>query len=130
MALDAICSSSSRPLFAGRPLRELMISEIRIAAGAPSTEAMMKCAVGIRDDGTEDGGVEYQHRPRDAGHAARHHNEYSLRVSRSRYGRIISGDSTMPRKMLAAVESPTAPPTPIVFSSAQPKARTIGGRMR
>src|SRR5437588_193109 len=39
-----------------------------------------------------------------------------------------SGASTMPRKMLAAVESPTAPPTPRVFSSATAKPRTIGGR--
>jgi hypothetical protein len=41
-----------------------------------------------------------------------------------------SGDSTMPRKMLAAVDRPTAPPTPIVRSSSQEKPRTIGGRMR
>jgi hypothetical protein len=41
-----------------------------------------------------------------------------------------SGDSTMPRKMLAAVERPTAPPMPSVRSSAQEKPRTIGGRIR
>ena len=40
-----------------------------------------------------------------------------------------SGASTWPTKMLAAVESPTAPPTPSVRSSAQEKPRTIGGRM-
>ncbi len=41
-----------------------------------------------------------------------------------------SGDSTMPRKILAAVDSPTAPPTPSVRSSAHEKPRTIGCRMR
>ena len=40
-----------------------------------------------------------------------------------------SGASTMPRKMLAAVESPTAPPTPMRRSSTKAKPRTIGGRM-
>ena len=41
-----------------------------------------------------------------------------------------SGASTMPRKMLAAADSPTAPPTPSVRSSSQEKPRTIGGRIR
>ena len=41
-----------------------------------------------------------------------------------------SGASTMPRKMLAAVDSPTAPPTLSVRSSNHEKPRTIGGRMR
>ena len=41
-----------------------------------------------------------------------------------------SGASTMPTKMLAAAESPTAPPTPIVFSSTTEIARTISGSTR
>ena len=40
-----------------------------------------------------------------------------------------NGASTMPRKMLAAVDSPTAPPTPSVRSSSQAMPRTIGGRI-
>ena len=36
----------------------------------------------------------------------------------------------MPRKMFAAVDSPTAPPTLSVRSSSHEKPRTIGGRMR
>lgn len=54
----------------------------------------------------------------------------SLRVICARYGRTNSGASTMPRKMLAAVESPTAPPTPSVRSSSQAMPRTIGGSTR
>ena len=41
-----------------------------------------------------------------------------------------SGASTMPRKIFAAVDSPTAPPTLSVRSSSQEKPCTIGGRMR
>ena len=41
-----------------------------------------------------------------------------------------SGASTWPTKILAAVDSPTAPPTSSVFSSAQENPRTIGGMMR
>ena len=41
-----------------------------------------------------------------------------------------SGDSTMPRKILAAVESPTAPPTPMLRSRMKEKPRTTGGNMR
>ncbi len=40
-----------------------------------------------------------------------------------------SGASTWPTKILAAVDSPTAPPTSSVFSSAREKPRTIGGMM-
>jgi hypothetical protein len=54
----------------------------------------------------------------------------SLRVRLARYGRMNSGASTMPRKILAAVESPTAPPTLSVRSSSQEKPCTSGGRMR
>jgi len=39
------------------------------------------------------------------------------------------GASTWPTKMLAAVESPTAPPTSSARSSAREKPRTIGGMM-
>ena len=41
-----------------------------------------------------------------------------------------SGASTWPTKIFAAVDSPTAPPTSSVFSSAQENPRTIGGMMR
>jgi hypothetical protein len=54
----------------------------------------------------------------------------SLRVRLARYGRMKSGASTIPRKILAAVESPTAPPILRVRSSSHEKPRTIGGRMR
>jgi hypothetical protein len=53
----------------------------------------------------------------------------SLRVSFARYGLMNSGASTMPRKMFAAAESPTAPPTFSVRSRIHEKPRTIGGRM-
>ncbi len=39
-----------------------------------------------------------------------------------------SGASTMPTKTLAAVDRPTAPPTPIARRSAQEMPRTIAGR--
>src|ERR1700757_1585716 len=41
-----------------------------------------------------------------------------------------SGASTMPTKIFAAVETPTAPPTLSVRSSSQEKPCTSGGRMR
>ena len=53
----------------------------------------------------------------------------SLRVSLARYGLMNSGASTMPRKMFAAADSPTAPLTFNVRSRTSEKPRTIGGRM-
>ena len=52
-----------------------MIRLIRIAAGAPSTEAMTKCAGGIGNQRRQQRGVEHQHGAGDAGHAAGHHQE-------------------------------------------------------
>ena len=53
----------------------------------------------------------------------------SARDSFARYGRMNSGASTWPTKILAAVDNPTAPPTSSVFSSTREKPRTIGGMM-
>jgi hypothetical protein len=54
----------------------------------------------------------------------------SPRVSLARYGRTRSGASTMPTNTFAAVESPTAPPTPSVFSRSRDIAFTSHGRTR
>ena len=40
------------------------------------------------------------------------------------------GASTVPRKIFAAVDTPTAPPTPIDFFNTHENAFTIIGRMR
>ena len=41
-----------------------------------------------------------------------------------------SGASTMPKKILAAVDNPTAPPTPSVRSNSHAMPRTTGGSTR
>ena len=106
-----------------------MIKLIRIAAGAPSTDATTRwpAASGIVAPST----VAYNTSTVPAMPAMPPviTTNNSLRVRRARYGLMHNGASTMPRKMLAAVDSPTAPPTPSVRSSAIPKARTIGGKM-
>ena len=54
----------------------------------------------------------------------------SERESRWRYARTKSGASTMPMKMLAALASPTAPPSRKLRSRTNPKPRTMSGRIR
>ncbi len=54
----------------------------------------------------------------------------SPREMRARYGRTKSGASTMPTNTLAAVVSPTTPPTRMVRSSRNEIARTTAGNTR
>jgi len=54
----------------------------------------------------------------------------SPRESSRRYERMNSGASTMPTKMFAAVESPTAPPIPNERSNTNENPRTMTGSTR
>jgi hypothetical protein len=52
-----------------------MIRLIRIAAGAPSTEAISEMRGRVGNERAKDDGVDHQHGAGDAGHAAGHHDE-------------------------------------------------------
>jgi hypothetical protein len=53
----------------------------------------------------------------------------SLRLISFRYGRMKSGDSTIPMNILAETPKPSAPPNPMVLCNAQEKDFTTTGRI-
>ena len=131
MVLEACMSGSlSAPPVRKAAVSGTMIRLIRIAAGAPSTDAMTKCAAASGISGASSVAYSTSTVPAIPAMPPVITKNSSLRVSCARYGRMNSGASTMPRKILAAVDKPTAPPTPSVRSSSHAMPRTRGGRMR
>jgi hypothetical protein len=128
MLLVAGCGGVSRPEV-GWPVGGTITAAIRMAAGTLTMEADRIWPIAAGTTGARI--TPYRAITVPAMPAMPHvmTMKSSPRLITPRYGRTTSGASTMPTKMFAAADSPTAPPIPIARSSTRDSARTIAGRI-
>ncbi len=112
------------------PCGGTIMNAITSAAGAERIEAMSRCATASGSAGRRIAPYRKSTVPAMDAIPPAMIAKSSPRDTFARYGRMKSGASTMPTNTFAAVDSPTAPPTPISFSSRNDRPRTIAGSTR